>query len=388
MGATEGERQEMMVFFDTGSGQVILDSTRCTAPACLKHHQYSAERSGASFVNTNGKVVDPGTDGDLATIGLDTSDTEPGIVQGNFVRDLVCLGTERSKGSRMDACAEVIIVAATNMTNQPFLDAPFDGIVGLGLEGLSVNGDYNFFGRLMAKEGLQPQFALFVPNQAEGGRAEISFGGYRPERLTGPLEWVPVAEPEAGFWQVTVQLVRIGNREFNVCKDVACRGMVDSSSSHLGVPEETLAELEEAMGLAHGDCSIGPEMHLVLEGGVTLTLTVHEYADATTGGGCKPLLHPLRATERAGARKVPEQEGSDGTVLTQTIILGEPVLRRYYTVFDWEAKRLGFGRAANGRTAVADHLTEKEDDMPEHTEEFILMQTHEHRHARNVQEEL
>lgn len=381
----------MLVFFDTGSGQVILDSTRCSAPACLKHHQYSPDRSGANFVNANGQAVEPGTEGDLATIGLDSSDTEPGIVQGRFVRDLVCLGTERSMGSRMDACAEVIVVAATNMTNQPFLDAPFDGIVGLGLEGLSVNSDYNFFGQLSSIEGLQPQFALFVPNQAEGGRAEISFGGYRPERLAGPLQWVPVAEPEAGFWQVAVQLVRIGNRELNICKDGACRGMVDSSSSHLGVPEEIGAELQEAMGLARGDCSTGPELQLVLEGGVTLTLTVREYADAAAGGDCRPLLHPLRASETAGARHVGEQDRRDGTQLTRTFILGEPVLRRYYAVFDWSAKRLGFGLAATGLLAATNQpaANKRADDMPEHTEEFILMQTREHRHApREFEEEL
>lgn len=164
--------------------------------------------------------------------------------------------------------------------------------------------------------------------------------------------------------------------------------MVDSSSSHLGVPDETLAELEEAMGLARGGCSDGPELQLVLEGGFTLTLTVREYADAAADGGCKSLLHPVRATERAGARRIGEQERSDGTVLDQTFILGEPVLRRYYTIFDWEAKRLGFGRAANGLMAVTDRPAAEGAGMPEHTEEFILMQTSERRHARNVQEEL
>merc|ERR1719189_937949 len=68
--APEG-RQEMLVFFDSGSGQVILDSTRCTAPACLKHHQYSSELSGAPTVNANGNIVAPGTASDIATIGLD-----------------------------------------------------------------------------------------------------------------------------------------------------------------------------------------------------------------------------------------------------------------------------------------------------------------------------
>jgi len=331
----------------------------------------------------------------MATIGLDSNDAEPGYVRGNFVRDLVCLGTERSMGSRMDACAEIILVAATNMTNQPFLDAPFDGIVGLGLEGLSVSTNYNFFSRLIVQADLQPQFALFVPNQVEGGRAEISFGGHRPERLAGPLAWVPVLESEVGFWQVAVKSVRIGDHKLDVCQDGTCRGYVDSSSSQLGVPEEALAELEVAMSLKDEadpsqrvrDCTVGPELHLVLEGGLELTLTAREYAEASETRACNLLLHPLRNTETAGAKRIGENPRREGTALSQSFILGEPVLRRYYTVFDWDLKRIGFGLAATQTTAPSSKEA-YEDEMPEHTEEFILLQTTEQRKVVKVHHEL
>jgi len=383
---TQAERQEMLVLFDTGSGQVIVDSTRCTAPACLKHHQYSPERSNAPVVNGNGQIADPGAESDHAVVNLDSNDAEPGNVQGVFVRDHVCLGVERRKGSDMDGCAEVILIAATNMTDQPFSDVPFDGIVGLGLEGLSAGPEYNFLGRLTAQEGMKPQFALFVPNQAEG-RAEITFGGFQAERLAGPLSWAPVAEPEVGFWQVVVKAVRIGDQEMDICKDSVCRGFVDSSSSLLGVPEDVMTDLEVAMGFkdgaalsqGNGGCTVGPDLQLVLESGLTLTLTAREYAtEAANTGGCRSLLHPLRNTETAGSRHVGDEETRKGTALSRSFILGEPVLRRYYTVFDWESKLLGFGLAAASTTASPSSMAE-EAEMPEHTEEFILLQTHEQR---------
>jgi len=269
------------------------------------------------------------------------------------------------------------------MTNQPFLDAPFDGIVGLGLEGLSAGPEYNFLGRLTTQEGMKPQFALFVPNQAEGGRAEITFGGFRPERLAGPLLWAPVAEPEVGFWQVVVKAVRIGDQEIDVCKDGICRGFVDSSSSQLGVPEDAIAELEVAMGFkegvapsqGNGDCTVGPDLQLVLEGGRTLTLTTQEYAEKASTGICRSLLHPLRNTETAGSKHISEEDTRKGTALSRSFILGEPVLRRYYTVFDGERKRLGFGLAVASTTAPPSSIVEE----AEHTEEFILLQTQEQR---------
>lgn len=320
-------------------------------------------------MHVDGRAVRKGLQGDSAIIGLDSNDVDPGSVTGDFVRDVVCLGMERTSGSRMDACAEVILVAATNMTAEPFLQAPFDGIIGLGLEGLSVNSEFSFFGRLTAAEGLLPQFAIFLPAREEDGLAEISFGGYNSKRLAGDIQWVPVVEAEKGFWQVSIKSVRIGDRVLDICDGAGgCRGAIDSSSSRLGVPAEALEQLEAALGVSgqpdtsFGDCTAGPNLQLVLEGGATLSLRPQDYTE-NIAGKCKPLLHPLAATDRAGKLYMDDTILRSGAFLRHSFVLGEPLLRRYYTVFDWEHKRIGFGLAA----AV-------EEEMLEHTEEFILLQ--------------
>jgi len=369
--------QEMLVFFDTGSGQVILDSTRCSAPACLRHRRYAADAQTAVSVNTDGRPVPRGSWGDVVTIGLDTNDVEPGKVTGNFVRDTVCLGTERGPGSsRAEACAELVLVAATNMTAQPFAQAPFDGIVGLGLEGLSIAGEYSFFGRLRASAGLLPHFAIFVPPGHQDGRAEITFGGHNAARLASPLAWVPVVKPEDGFWQVAITSLEVGGRQLSLCGD-GCRGVVDSSSSHLGVPEETLEEFEAALVAGGVECSDGPELRITLEGGVVLALTAGDYS-RREGTRCRPQVHPLLDADRqkAGRQSIDKREVRSGGLAARSFVLGEPVLRRYYTVYDWDAKRVGFGRAAGMRAARA---AESESETAEaertpHTEEFILMQ--------------
>lgn len=376
VGSASTGPQELLVFFDTGSGQVILDSTRCTSPACKGHRQYAADGQGAVSVNTNGQPVHAGARGDIVTIGLDTNDVEPGKVTGNFVRDTVCLGMERGLGSRAEACAELILVAATNMTAEPFAQVPFDGIVGLGLEGLSISGEYSFFGRLRATTGLLPHFAIFVPPGHQDGRAEITFGGHNEARLASPLAWVPVVRPEQGFWQVAIASIRIGDQPLDLCSDGGCHGVVDSSSSHLGVPPDALRELEGALAADGDDCSTGPELHMALANGVTLTLTAKDYS-RREGTKCRAQLHPLLDTDRqkAGRQSIDKKEVRRGGLAHHTFVLGEPVLRRYYTVYDWDTKSVGFGRAAGAAAAAqAASPASPPVERTQRTEEIILLQ--------------
>jgi hypothetical protein len=364
-GAEAGsEPQEMRVFFDTGSGQVILDSTRCPSQPCLHHRRYSPVKSHAVDVYVDGTPAKAGEHGDRATIGLDSNDAAPGQVQGDFVRDRVCLGMERSQGSREEACTELTIVAATNLTAEPFDEAPFDGIVGLGLGSLSINEEFSFFGRLAEKTGLSPQFALFVPGAGQSDGAEITFGGYNSARLASSLVWAPVKNSEEGFWQIGIKSLRVGDQDLDLCAGRGCRGLIDSSSSRLGVPDEVLPKLEAALGGGGSAlCATGPELRFELEEtGALLALGPRDYGEPLDGG-CTPQLHPLRREDRSKAGLI-EQGGVKlhdiGGLTDLTFILGEPFLRKYYTVFDWEEKRLGFGVAA-GRA-------------PEGQQEFILMQ--------------
>jgi len=370
-------RQEMLVMFDTGSGQVVLDSTRCDTPSCRQHRQYSAEKSGGKDVFVSGHFAKQGEIGDTASITFDSHDEEAGSVKGDLVRDTVCLGSERTTGSRMDACVDMTLVAAENMTGEYFQQAPFDGIVGLSLEGLSINSESNFFSRLIHDEGMEPQFALYVPRQPEDGRAEISFGGYNPNRLAGPLHWVPVVEPEKGTWQVRIASVKIGDKVMDVCKDAPCLGVVDSSSSHLGVPFAAWQDLEETIMLGIGiekqlsaDCTAGPDLQLTLQEGTVLTLTAKDYA-MKSDIGCRTLLHPLSAEDHVGKKTFGGVQTQTATELDGSFVLGEPLLRRYYTVFDWKLNSLGFGLASGASPSKRD---DPEDDRPLQTQGFILLQ--------------
>lgn len=77
-----------------------------------------------------------------------------------------------------------------------------------------------------------------------------------------------------------------------------------------------------------------PEIHIDLaNSGPTLTLRAEDYGGRGADGG----------SQHCDRRAITELDLP--TELATTFILGEPVLRRYYSVFDWGERRIGFGLA-------------------------------------------
>mmetsp|Transcript_83912 Transcript_83912/g.218456 ORF Transcript_83912/g.218456 Transcript_83912/m.218456 type:complete len:376 (-) Transcript_83912:163-1290(-) len=186
------------------------------------------------------------------------------------------------------------------------------------------------------------KFGFFLGEQI----GELALGGHNSERIAGPLTWVQVQRPEDGYWQIHLQAIHIGNHTLGACSAGSCSGIIDSCASGIGVPRTLFSELESALregsGAAPGNCG-GPDLVLELEGGKLLTLHPQDYhrSDSSTSGGsggggsssmaCGVLnLSPVDLPESFG----------------ESFILGEPLLRRYYTAFEVDPPRVGFGLAA------------------------------------------
>lgn len=341
--------QEFRVVFDTGSGHVVVPSSECKSETCLAHRRYNlAESSTSVAINVDGSVVPEGELGDEVTIGYAT-----GQVVGEFVRDQVCL----SRGET-DMCLEVSVVMATEMTAKPFNAFKFDGIFGLGLPGLAVAPEFSYF-HSFSGLGVASRFGIYLSGSSEGesdseAGGELALGGHNDNRLLTPLKWAPVLNKELGHWQVRIKAVRIGNKTLNICKDGSCRGIVDTGTSHLGVPGTKFKDFEKSLtsvGVEGQDCREvdAPSMELVLEG-FTLSLAPKNYmrpmpmqpdtkalpdsGSKLRGQGkhkCAPKIMPVNMQEPLGPKM---------------FILGEPLLHRYYTVYDRETASVGFGLAA------------------------------------------
>lgn len=327
--------QKVEIVFDTSSGQIILPDVDCEDEACTDRRRYSHAASGAAVTNADGTVTAGGARSDTATSSIDFVEIGKGEVSGHFVRDTICM----SGSSERSACAQVDLISATRMTDEPFLQLPFDGVIGLGLEGLSVSPAFNFLRSLASSTGVvvRPQFAFFVPF---AGQAEITLGGHSERRLATPLRWVPVSQPHEGYWQVSILAVRAGNKTLDLCPADGCRGIVDNGVSRMAVSGAVAPQLSYDLGfttpLGADGCfgAVGNDLHLVLAGSTTLTLSAQDYS-GVVGGRCSTHIQPLGAAFGPGL-----------------FILGEMLLRKYYTVFDGGAQRIGFGLAAKEDKAV------------------------------------
>jgi len=256
-------------------------------------------------------------------------------------------------------CVDLGLVVATEMSDMPFVFMPNDAVIGLGLEALAIDRHFSFLSmcgdRFAHGEqnggSVYSQFALYLGRGPEDG-GEIVFGGYNPERLAVPdsLVWVPVVNPEMGFWQVSVLGVRVGNKTLALCQNSVgneknlCRGAVETGSARFGLSDELGTVLEPALqradaGVQDAQAAESEQqqesgkrlevLELLLTGGVVLTLPPEDYVSSPycLKQTCKTLI------ERRGKSS------------ENVFVLGESLLKRYYTVFDWGAKRIGFGMA-------------------------------------------
>mmetsp|Transcript_33689 Transcript_33689/g.78334 ORF Transcript_33689/g.78334 Transcript_33689/m.78334 type:complete len:547 (+) Transcript_33689:118-1758(+) len=357
------------VVFDTGSGHLILPSTYCHSNTCRAHTRYRRSHSStAKDIDYDGTLVTPGALRDHITVSFGT-----GEVTGVFVEDVVCMGdafewhqlnnTEaiaqqgaivaHQRGGLPQSCMGLRMIAATEMSEDPFLDFQFDGVLGLGLEGLSQSPEFNIM-HLIAREatGTNPHmFAVFLAvHDSEG--SEITFGGFDDGHFEEELAWHPVHEPSLGQWMVRVRSIRVGSdAPLAICEDGGCRAIVDTGTSLISVPTSTFPELFEL--LTHpadfDRCKGGgPKLHIELEA-ITLTLEPQDYSlfEPATASRVRALItqneedaEEDRCKAMLMAMDLPAPLGP------KLFVLGEPVLRRYYSVYDASGHpRIGFARA-------------------------------------------
>jgi len=325
---------DVIVSFATALGDTVLTSSQCRSKVCLDRQGVSPSRSAMSVMLTDkgavevlpiGGTPEPGSHSYTSKLQASWWDPETGNFTGECLYETLCLG-EVGGGK---PCAALGVMLAADMPNMPFINAPFDGIVGLGLQGLSSMPLFSFLGRLFHESSaLKHEFGVFLGEY--GG--EIVFGGHSPERLaSSEISWVPVVRPEQGFWQVGIHAIRVGNHTLVSCRKGGCRGILDSTIPDLQTPFFLAHELMNTFSLLSGSTSgracVGPDLHFDLANRTTLTLRSKYYVNQH----CRPRVSVLPVEH----------------LFTDVIVLGVPFLRQYYTIFDVAEKRLGFGIAAS-----------------------------------------
>lgn len=342
--------QAFSVVFDTGSGHFFLPSDACFSPTCQRHRRYKRGMSqSVQEIDYDGHVIPPNTsdalERDKVQIQFGT-----GEVDGDFVQELACLSDHTGEVdiAQRDDCAMVRVITATQMTEEPFHAFQFDGVVGLGLESLALHSGFSFFGQIARLDRLPSKsFSVFLSSQ-DSVASEIAFGGHDERRMSHALQWAPVARPELGYWQVNIKSISIGDETYPWCEAGGCSAVLDTGTSLLGVPRQKLQDFHWLLARMvpetplNSDCRSSPGPNITFNlGDFNLTLGPEDYSRP------KPLLinntkvNKSQIVCRASLLPVDMSESLGAKVF----ILGEPVLRKYYTTYDWGRRQIGFSLA-------------------------------------------
>lgn len=362
-------RQNFTVVFDTGSGHLILPCSTCGDESCMKHRRYNPAASSSSVdVEWSGReVAASSAQRDLVPIVYGT-----GEIVGKAVSEVACLGQHTdhiNEGPQRRAnCARVRLVCAAKMSVEPFGSFDFDGVLGLGLESLALNYEFNFFSQVTRDGRVAPIFSVFLAASEGLDQSEITFGGRRDVRARGPTRWVPVLSPEKGYWQVALSAVRIGSEGPDLCADGYCVAVLDTGTSLLGVPRSdarafhmSLARLVPPGSPSDVDCRRIPGPPLVFDlGDFSVELGASDYSRPAVmnvnSGDASENAVP-RAVCRSSLLPVDLPQ-----VGPKVFLWGEPVLQRYYTTYDAHRQRVGFAPAAQEGTPVASGSGQRGED--------------------------
>jgi len=261
-----------------------------------------------------------------------------------------------------------------------------------------------------------PQFGVFLTDGEEGEQSEIAFGGYNSQKILEPLAWSPVAKADLGYWQVKIVAVRINGQELDVCKDGTCRGVADTGTSHFGIPSPFDLQFAELLTREAGDlldCRMvdAPDVVFELES-INLTIPALNYmrrlplragisvGSATVAFNGSNLTNSTTNTNRpsetaytVGVARSVEIDDNDTDVTRycrpklmpvnmpapvgpKLFILGEPVLHRYYTAYDWAQLRVGFSLAKTHQNAADSDGKPPVDKglLPDEVERLLMQQ--------------
>lgn len=312
--------QPFKVIFDTGSGNLIIPAVECSTPACLEHHVYSSTKSSTGVELESKRSMDrwtPGESRDNITIHFGT-----GSISGVYVRDKICIDNE--------LCWTSGFISAWEESDNPFSWLPFDGIMGLSLPKMAQARQFSILGQMSEADVLKADvLGAFFGNTDE--QSDITFGGIREDLLAAKVEYVPILSDTPGYWEVMMSDMLQGTTSFGLCPG-GCRVAVDTGTSVLAFPSRIFDQIESLFS-PKDDCSnlhSLPSLTLQI-GHITLTLTPDDYVQQQDG----------QCTLGMMALDIPPPRGPLCT-------FGEPLLMKYYTVYDYDNMQVGFALARHG----------------------------------------
>lgn len=301
--------QTFKVIFDTGSSNLWVPGKACNWHTCWFHPRYDETKSTTYEKDGREFKVQYGS----------------GPVEGVFSKDTV----EVAGLTVTDQVFAEVSTVSFGPLNIAFAAGKFDGIMGLGFKSISEYQIPTPFEMMVSQKLIdEPVFAFYLQGDATKD-GELTFGGVDSTKFDGDLTYVPLINET--YWQVSMESASYGTDSVTT----GVKAIIDSGTSLLAGPKDKVAKIAAAAGatLVAGkeytiDCSKTaslPDFEVTLGGGKKFVLKGSDYV-LTVSGQC---LFAFMGID------LPPQLG-------EMWILGDVFMRKYYSVFDYGQKRVGF----------------------------------------------
>ncbi|CAE8624536.1 unnamed protein product [Polarella glacialis] len=302
--------QKFSVIYDTGSSNLWVPSKKCTNCKPRGGH-YDASASKSTAANGKSFTLQYGT----------------GNCQGFLTNDNIQLG-----GLSVE---NFTFGEVTTEAKDVFGQAPFDGILGMGPPAAAVDQTPMPMDMLVKQGKIQHNiFAFYLASGGKKG-STLTLGGTDSQFHTGDFHYVPVSVGAhlLPYWLVTAGDIKIGGKSSGACYPfLGCQMVVDTGTSVFAGPPSAMNKVIAEIGNVSADCSNAASLP-------TITLTMGG-KDFELG----PEFYVLRGKDDSGKEQC--ALGLEAVNAGVPIwILGDPFLRKYYTVWDSEQNRVGFALA-------------------------------------------
>jgi len=250
-------------------------------------------------------------------------------------------------------CSVADFIEMTEESDDPFKDAEWDGVLGLG-QSISDAPEFNIFG-VMAESAtpkmLAPLFAVYLGRHVSDD-AEITFGSVRKERMATDFTWVPVSEE--GYWQFQFTDFLIDGKPTGLCSKYGkreCQAVLDTGSSLMMGPKPDLDHLLQLLSFGNDtqkNCSVDfkfPKLGFMIAG-KKFEMDPNDYMDRSHDE------YTPKGMELCWAHLMPIGDTGRGPIM----VFGMPFLRTFYTAYNMKDKKIGIALAKHERlkTSVAE----------------------------------
>ena len=303
--------QKFQVIYDTASSNLWIPSKACTN-CKTKSPRYDSGKSsnyvknGKSFARQYGN----------------------GSCTGFLSQDDIIVGGQTITGFTFGE----VTTEAADVLGQ----APFDGVIGMGPAAAADNKAPMPMQMLVdQKKIVHNIFAYYL---ASGGKAgsTLTLGGTDSSFYTGDFTYTPIITygwaKQIRMWMISASDIKIGDTSTKACGWLlGCQSVVDTGTSVIAGPIAAMNKIIAQIGNVTEDCSNVNSLPTV-----TFNFGGHDFP-------LEPEFYVLRVKDPASGKDQCKL-GMQG-MNAPFWVLGAPFLRKYYTVWDAEQKRIGFALA-------------------------------------------